>query len=472
MSRTHFSYALPFAAIFLLTLPHTLLAQPAVNQDLGMLDVFLSSLTEADCRVCHDRGVPGRHHHLHNKEIPSGTVVPYPDTNGDGLPDKRYSCLSCHGDTFELERDCTVCHNAPSPHHQTPAADAGDCKACHGDFVSNMGDGHYVPTYSPSLVTPTRSDGDGLPLNARGNGAGGCNYCHDDDGLDPPVIADNATLHHGINLIDFENRCAWCHDFSLPLNEQIRVCEGCHSVETLHNIQADSNGDGNIVVGGELMGFGHVGADGGPGDSDCWGCHGFDTTASAAPFCGPIVPALAWVDTVSVTAGKESTLLINGAAFINTVGDTAYQSAVLLTGVDGTSVALEPEILLDEGNMAVTIPGGTEPGNYRLQVTKGDLASNPTVLSVTPEVIVKRAVVNRGLAVISGSGFAGFAEGSGTTVMGTYSTRIGRVRRTFTVPGTIVAWDDARIVVLFPENPRSITVNSVFGSDTYRILPE
>jgi hypothetical protein len=41
----------------------------------------------------------------------------------------------------------------------------------------------------------------------------------------------------------------------------IRVCEGCHGPDSLHNIQADSpkTPTGTLVVGGEDAGYGHVG---------------------------------------------------------------------------------------------------------------------------------------------------------------------------------------------------------------------
>jgi hypothetical protein len=179
---------------------------------------------------------------------------------------------------LEIYRDCTLCHNTGSPHHQVASADTGDCQLCHGTLVDNMGDGHYIPGYAPSLVTPTGYGGSGQPYNSRGYGAGGCVYCHDDDGVDPPVILNNSSLHHNMNLADIDSKCTWCHSPGVPPDEPITVCEGCHGPDSLHNIQADSPNSansGSIVVGGEDAGYGHVGRDAGPGDSDCWGCHGF-----------------------------------------------------------------------------------------------------------------------------------------------------------------------------------------------------
>ena len=38
---------------------------PPVNPTLGFPDVAFDGLTEADCRVCHDSGVPDDHHLLY-----------------------------------------------------------------------------------------------------------------------------------------------------------------------------------------------------------------------------------------------------------------------------------------------------------------------------------------------------------------------------------------------------------------------
>jgi hypothetical protein len=163
---------------------------PPVMQNLGFPDSSIADLTEEDCRFCHedpnivdDANIPNRHHLLVGASVTDPTVRPFPDGDTNG----NYDCFSCHQlvwdpntSSFVLEtfRDCIFCHNTGSPHHTTVAAQAQLCDTCHG-FVNNPFDGHIVPTYQPSLVTPTRSQGDGLPLNSRGNGAGACNYCHD-----------------------------------------------------------------------------------------------------------------------------------------------------------------------------------------------------------------------------------------------------------------------------------------------------
>ncbi|MFV1964643.1 MAG: cytochrome c3 family protein [Pirellulaceae bacterium] len=429
---------------------------PPVNQLLGFPDVGFGDLTEPDCRACHASGVPDRHHGLYGLPIDhANTLVPYPDSDGDGVDDPVYVCLSCHDQNFTVVRDCTVCHDSTSPHHKTAIADSGDCQACHGSIVDNMGDGHYIPTYAPSLVTPTRSVGDGLPLNGRGNGAGACNYCHDDDGLATPVILENHDLHHGTLFNNFGAKCGWCHDFGLPFEEQIRVCENCHGPDSLHNIQADSpntNNPGTLVVGGEDAGYGHVGRDAGPGDSDCWGCHGF--APASAPGSGPIIPTIRSADVTVVDAGTATDMVLTGTGFTNIAGNVQFDCNVVLTAADGSSVTLTPALLL-ENILSLTIPADLAPGNYDLKAVKAEFFSNPAVISVIPAVSITEAT-GGGTVTITGKGFGGYAVGSGTTVTGTIG--IG------TVEATIVSWSDTTIVADFSSSPSEVTVNSVFGT--------
>jgi hypothetical protein len=335
----------------------------------------------------------------------------------------------------------------------------------------------------------------GLPLNNRDFGAGSCSYCHDDDGaLDingdpaPELVLNNHDTHHNIGLPDQVSdgaggkwrKCNVCHDFinrggsyedaSGPAFDlHIRICEECHSVKSLHSIQADSpKTPGTIVVGGEIAGYGHVGRDGGPGDSDCWGCHGFEATASSAADTGPLIPTLYGSDVASTSAGKSTIVLLSGAAFTNTAGGKTYASNVQLTDRNGASVTLIPDIVMDEGTMAVTIPPSTRPGNYKLQAAKGDLTSNPTIVSVVPKVTIASAR-GTGLVTITGSGVGGYAKGSGTMVTGTVSdARSGRSR---VMQATIVSWSDTRIVVSFARDmPRTLRVRSVFGEATARVV--
>ncbi|NIN34079.1 MAG: hypothetical protein GTO60_02790, partial [Gammaproteobacteria bacterium] len=311
---------------------------PPANQQLGKSDGVFNDLVEAECRVCHEdpdivsggTNLPDRHHLLVGTAIKTGecsvnsntcladndcdtgicsrnnvacsidddcpefsfgetcgeicigeSVVPYIDSNNDGVNDTLYDCLNCHAlvwdpvtMTFQLEafRDCTLCHiqipGEGSVHHLLSVAqgtdsplgdpDVGDCTPCHGSLVDDIGDGHTIPTYNPSLVTPSPSGGDGLPGNGRfycsrsgdacvtaadclagtctggggepcnvdgdcpltetctgGSGveetcdavfAGGCNYCHDSgtDTVTGVQVFTNAETHHNTGVFQSE----------------------------------------------------------------------------------------------------------------------------------------------------------------------------------------------------------------------------------------------------------------------------
>ena len=462
--------AIAGGALFFASTSSAAIPAPPVNQDIGMEDVRIIDMMEADCRICHTSGVPDRHHMLYGQLISGSSFVPYPDADGDGVPDTIYSCLSCHDQNFAVERDCLTCHTSSS-HHETATADGGDCVACHGDIVDNMDDGHYIPAYAPSLVTPTRSAGDGLPLNDRNNGAGACDYCHDDDGLTAPIILSNRSLHHGAGWDGLGSRCNWCHDLSAPFEDQIRTCEGCHGPDSLHNIQADSPNVANLgtlVVGGEDAGYGHVGRDAGPGNSDCWGCHGF--AMAFAPGTGPIVPTVYNSDSPVFDAGTDTGVTLAGSSFTNVTGGTQYDvSGVELTAGDGSSVTLTPDAVY-MGELVVTIPGDTAPGNYHLRAVKADVTSNPAAISITPKVIITRTTGDSTTVItIKGSGFAGYAAGSGTSVTGRV-TRGGKNKITTTVEADIVSWSDTTIEADFGRlRPNQVTVSSVFGSATSEV---
>jgi len=332
-----------------------------------------------------------------------------------------------------------------------------------------MDDGHYIPSYPASLVTPTvGKEGNGMPANGYGTNAGGCAYCHDgDDPVSPTTILPNITLHH---YVGFETNCLRCHNIGEPFNLRIRGCETCHGPDSLHNIQADSPKapTGAIVVGGEDKGYGHVGRDAGPGDSDCWGCHGF--AIAAAPGSGPIIPTVYSADIAAMTTGTDAIVVLTGSAFTNYAGSTFFESDVALTAADGSSVTLTPD-LLDEGMLAVTIPGDTAPGNYDLRAAKADFKSNPVPITVVPEVAITRAI-SAGSVTIRGRGFGGYAQGSGTFVTATAAgkpkakTKGRGKRKTTTEVGAVVSWSDTKIVAEFASSPEKVTVYSVFGDAT------
>jgi hypothetical protein len=254
---------------------------PPVNQIIGIPDTSFNNLAEAECRFCHEdpnivdgAHIPNRHHLLLGTPVPSGTCAvsgntcernddcplfdavageiddfctvhtdrPFPDGDTAG----NYDCFSCHNliwdpvtmtSQFTTFRDCTFCHIqdpiAPTTHHRTTEAQNDNCKACHGP-IDNPDDGHYIPVYQPSLVTPCPSynscsavpykDVNDLPPGDPDATGGFCNFCHDEDlagvtdpafiGVFGPVVpvVTNAETHHSTGLVPFAGSDISCRD--------------------------------------------------------------------------------------------------------------------------------------------------------------------------------------------------------------------------------------------------------------------
>jgi hypothetical protein len=411
------------------------------------------------------------------------TVAPILDGNGDDVDDTNYGCLNCHEYidvggviTFNVERNCLQCHiqipGEGSVHHLTPTAqgtdsplgdpDVGDCTPCHGSLVDDIGDSHVIPTYSPSLVTPKPSGGEAPPLKGS-IGAGGCDYCHDSGNNDtPPVqVYTNSETHHSTGVfisetgVVNEDTCSWCHNVSLPDELRIRVCEGCHGYESLHNIQVDSDGDCCVDPGGEVAGYGHIGADDPTGDSDCWGCHGF-TTASA-PGLGPVVPFISGADVLTIPAGTDVAVTLSGSAFTNNIGAFEWRSSVSLTAEDGSLTILTPDTM-DACSLTVTIPATTVPGNYEVRAVKNDTTSNPIVISITPPAVISSIDCNEQskTLTITGSGFSEKPEGTEATINVTENG----------TPLNIISWTDTEIQASGATCGGVITVNTLYNSSS------
>jgi hypothetical protein len=410
------------------------------------------------------------------------TVAPNIDSNNDGANDTYYECLNCHTliwdpvtmtSQFAPFRDCNLCHiqipGEGSVHHLLPVAqgtasplgdpNVGDCTPCHGTLVDDIGDGHLIPTYNPSLVTPTPSGGDGQPVNSRGNGAGACNYCHD-SGTDTATglqVFTNAETHHNTGVFQSETGvvdyavCQWCHNMSLPDENVIRPCEGCHGFESLHNIQVDSEPDGQIDVGNELPGYGHIGND----IDDCWGCHGF--LQANATGTGPVTPFIGSSDVMSMTTGTDTIVTLTGAAFTNLIYGFELTSNVVLTAADSSLVTLTPDSITSN-QLVVTIPGITAPGNYSMRAVKGPAESNPVVISVKPAVTITdvQCRKQRGRLVIRGTGFGQKIEGTEDYI-------------NVEVNGAtvdIISWTDTRIKasVSSCSSVENVEVNAIYGT--------
>ena len=418
------------------------------------------------------------------------TVAPNLDANQDGVNDTRYGCLNCHNRTniggvitFLVERDCLECHiqipGEASVHHLTDVAQGrnspkgdpaiGDCTTCHGTLVDDIGDGHIIPIYSPSLVTPSPSGGTGDPENIRGNGAGACDYCHDwgDDTGSGVEVFTNEDTHHNTGVFQSETGvvngvvCTWCHNVALPDEYAIRVCERCHGYESLHNIQTDSAGNYPCACtpGEELPGYGHVGADDPGGDSDCWGCHGFSFSSSFAPGMGPITPFINSADPVVMTAGANTPVTLTGSSFTNTVGTYVWKSTVVLTAENGFTIPLTPSTI-DGCSLTVTIPGTTPAGNYELRAVKNTTQSNPVVVSIKPAVVITNVTCFKclGTMVITGSGFSDYSEGTDEDINVTEDGRMLNV----------ISWSPTQIQASGARCSGAVTVNALFGSATWQ----
>ena len=210
------------------------------------------------------------------------------------------------------------------------------------------------------------------------------------------------------------------------------------------------------MVGGEAAGWGHIGRDAGPDDSDCWGCHGF--SMASARGAGPVTPTIANADALYMTAGTDTQFTLTGGAFTNMVGTYEWYSDVRLTAADGSSITLTPDSV-SPLSLIVTIPGTTATGNYTLQAVKGNsAASNPVAISVRPEVRIDRVTNNGETYTITGTGFgdtppAGAEEYLNVQINGGVAD--------------VISWTDTEIVASVSgygaaDEGDTITVNALF----------
>ncbi len=266
---------------------------PPVPQNLAINDTSIDKLQTTDgstanqsaCRACHQSagtnvsggynntlgGVDTRHHGM----VQRGVTNPY--TN---VP---FGCQDCHptipgiGNGILLDHSCTDCHNGTAfwadstfgarvgnfsrPHHINTTYDDANignpaanrtCNFCHGSFVDNYNDNHYIPSYSTSfMITPyatIKATNTSSPLSAvlfdssntqvLDKAWGGCESCHlglvNNTGYGPSVtsvpIGTNHNNHHreilGGNVttngtvtnvgpstpfVNVANRCSVCH---------------------------------------------------------------------------------------------------------------------------------------------------------------------------------------------------------------------------------------------------------------------
>lgn len=407
---------------------------PPVNQTLGFYDTKFGALVETDCRGCHGASLVDRHHALINSVVPAVSCIRQPSQPAS-------LTTGCHvlisdgtgGFVFQDFRNCLNCHTA-SPHHTTTAALAKDCQHCHGSVIDNPGDGHFIPAYPMSSVTPLPGGTVASPTDSRI--VHGCQACHQADATaTPKPIFSNKDTHHGTGLGATDvTQCTWCHD-TTPGAITIRQCESCHGVKSLHNIQVNTPATANpttIVPGAETAGYGHIGA-----NWDCNGCHWNWYSGSSAPFTSATVPMINSQSVLVAHVGQATNFILNGSSFTNlgTDGVTAYNPTVTISN-GTTTLTLQP-FSITESEIKVLVPALLQ-GIYDVRVIKEGVQSNKATLTVVPDVQLNSAVLgSRTSVTITGKNFGAAPPAGYTSGLGVFAGD---------QPAKIVSWSNSKIV--------------------------
>ena len=494
---------------------------PPVNQNIGISDGVFNDMTVYTCLGCHgdpenapapvNAGyLPDRHHLLVDTPIGEHSGSPYPEKSPDGT----HKCTTCHlvdwivdpskplggyfkyaQDPTELEfRNCLNCHKQTpgiaSVHHLTKKAQEANCHICHGSLIDNPNDDHYIPDYEISLITPWPGDNyyTSSPSNRfdppiaayNGRRKGNCSHCHysGTDHVTDRVVSTNYETHHGTGVgqpnSGSVHSCNLCHDFTPP-NHTIRGCEKCHGINSLHNIEFDSNGDG-ITPGKEEPFRGHIGS-----PANCRGCHGnFEGAGVEAilqtgtgPYSGAnIVPTFGRMGTRghgmrggggmwSASINPDPRVItFTGSGFISTInspdGPVELTAKLVLTDKNDISYEYEADSVT-QTTLEVTLPDNLASGSYDVHLVKGSVRSPIANLVIRPDVTVNEISCNNGKVTISGSGFSGYlnAENSGTSISDITTAE----------ECTVESWNDTSIVAdCGTDITESIRVEGVFGS--------
>ena len=296
------------------------------------------------------------------------------------------------------------------------------------------------PEYPPSIITPWRSgkpNADMSITSSAGTHPGNCNFCHNKDdgeldgtpdvpsGFGPITVFTNQQNHHGTgvptltdaDLAEVDPRlpemlgqvCTWCHNITDPSEDQIRGCQNCHDRTSLHNIEADVDGDGT-VPGAEDPYYGHIG-----NTDNCWGCHGNDgevPEAQSIKMTTQLVPELDGINATGWEAGTQVPVRLAGSNFDNNY--PANRAIVRVTDSEGNSTDLVPTTVAT-GYIDVTFPPTMGPDNWDVVVWKGAEHSAPIVVSITEPLNIQRTMCfsRYGLAILQGTGLSIYVDAIG-----------------------------------------------------------
>lgn len=299
-----------------------------VPQEIGIYDTTYNFLTETDCRRCHGNSLADRHH-LTDTVVRDRLCTPCHDLIPDppGVIVKR-NCKEdgCHG-------SITVDLPANGAHHLSDLARSNNCTACHNsNVISEIQPFRSINQYPPSVVTPTPYscqnchwgqdvvDPDGDPFTSTPNPGHPSTFDHFnlwgqfigyyEYGRPIPGGGDcagDSTIHNWNG--QFGNKCYLCHGIDPgtggpliidPYNpENIRYCEKCHDIGTLHTIKPHVEG----AEGWEAVGFHVSGGSTTPttyrsfsANEMCFGCHAdFVPEPPDIGVCTGAVPVIASV---------------------------------------------------------------------------------------------------------------------------------------------------------------------------------
>lgn len=507
-----------FAAIALLAMVAVAMAlvpAPPVNQNLGLYDTRMINVSVDTCKGCH-QSPPDIHHFML------------------GAGNTNLGCMDCHpltgpvgSQTLTISRNCHDCHDgtawtvnpainlttirgAPGrPHHNTTKNSSSStfqaaywainrqCTNCHGtSYLDNYNDGHPVPAYNTSIVTPMAD----FKINSTiGNGRewGGCAACHDESASSVPFINSNYGTHHYETTSMLGRQCNYCHvsqgsraepipDISSDPNAYpLRVwfnatypsyvamfgwdasmqhielrnntiltgmgdaingtgCQKCHSVRDLHNIETDSPGRNvSQTLADEIPGYGHIG-----NNSDCNGCHAGWAGAVTNPFPGPTSIMLDSVTPGKLVAGVATDATLIGSSFVQ----NGYTTTVLVDGVAVTTVSIT------DAQIVATLPA-LSVGVHSIQVEKGGVTSKLATLTAVAPVTITSAKLASGVLTITGTGFGANAQQIVT---------ISKADGSILPSDSITSWRDTQIVATSAAAAvgDSVTVTTTEGSAT------